>query len=278
MDEKTLKLIVVSDLHIVPDGMLSHGLDTTDRLNQCIEFINDFHDDVDFVVFGGDLADHGEVKAYQRLKETYGSLKSPSYLTLGNHDKSENFLEIFGQIQSTETGKFDHYVDIKQHRIIILDSSCSRYSAAGYLEKIQLAWLREKLTEARGRPVIIILHHNFVDAHVKTGNIILKNNVEFANLIVECHPEIRQVISGHIHMTTSGFYRGVPFSTLAGSHYNIEPTLKYADGRLMPPVPRREGPGQIAVILSDEDSTVVHMMNFIDRHLPMAQELFGGYD
>ena len=140
MDEKTLKLIVVSDLHIVPDGMLSHGLDTTDRLNQCIEFINDFHDDVDFVVFGGDLADHGEVKAYQRLKETYGSLKSPSYLTLGNHDKSENFLEIFGQIQSTETGKFDHYVDIKQHRIIILDSSCSRYSAAGYLEKIQLAY------------------------------------------------------------------------------------------------------------------------------------------
>ena len=79
-------------------------------------------------------------------------------------------------------------------------------------------------------------------------------------------------------MTSSGFYKGVPFSTLSGSHYNIEPTLKYADSRLMPPVPRREGPGQIAVVLSDKDSTVIHMMNFIDRHLPMAQDLFGGYD
>ena len=278
MDKQVLKLIVISDLHIVPEGQLSHSLDTTERLNKCIEFINNYHDDVDYVVFGGDLADNGETKAYHRLKESFGLLNSPSYLTLGNHDNRENFLEVFGQIQSKETGKFDYYVDIKKHRIIILDSSCPKYSAAGFLEKIQLDWLREKLTAARDKAVIIVLHHNFVDAHVKTGNIILKNNVEFANLLIESHPEIRQVISGHIHMTSSGFYKGVPFSTLSGSHYNIEPTLKYADSRLMPPVPRREGPGQIAVVLSDKDSTVIHMMNFIDRHLPMAQDLFGGYD
>mgnify|MGYP006872155279 CR=1 FL=1 len=36
MDEQTLKVIIISDLHIVPDGQLSHSLDTTDRLNHCI--------------------------------------------------------------------------------------------------------------------------------------------------------------------------------------------------------------------------------------------------
>ena len=156
MDKQVLKLIVISDLHIVPEGQLSHSLDTTERLNKCIEFINNYHDDVDYVVFGGDLADNGETKAYHRLKESFGLLNSPSYLTLGNHDNRENFLEVFGQIQSKETGKFDYYVDIKKHRIIILDSSCQKYSAAGFLEKIQLDWLREKLTQARDLSLIHI--------------------------------------------------------------------------------------------------------------------------
>ncbi|PCI05122.1 MAG: hypothetical protein COB78_00425 [Hyphomicrobiales bacterium] len=269
-----LKFIVMADLHIVAEGKLSHSLDTNDRFEQAIEFVNSNHGDADFVVIAGDLADHGERAAYERFKSTLEKLKIKSFLTLGNHDHRPTFLEVFGAEQADDTGNVNHVIDANGHRIIVLDSSDSEAGGAGHLEPSQLEWLQSKLDEAKDIPVIIILHHNITKFHVQTDFIILQDNLAFAE-IVSSHPDIRQVISGHVHMTTSGTYKSIPFCTFAGCHYSIEPTLETSSGPIPALVARREGPGQIAVILADENSTVVHMENFIDRNLVMASELFG---
>ena len=275
MDKETLKFIVLADLHIVPEGELSNSLDTNARLIQSIEFINKNHDDADFVIFAGDLADNGEIESYHRLKKTCKLLKLRKYFTLGNHDIRQNFLKVFNQTITMNNGNLDHSIDTKNHKVLIIDSSHPPYKDPGLIEDSQLSWIKKELNEANDKPVIVVLHHNFVYSHVKAGNMILENNLEFSELLMHSNCEIRQVISGHIHMTTSGYFKGLPFTTFSGSHYIIEPTLNYIDGRIKPPVPRREGPGQIAVVISDKESTVIHMENFIDRHLTMAQELFG---
>lgn len=267
-----LKFIVLSDIHIVPDGALSHGLCTTSRFNQSIEFVNEIHADAEFVVIAGDIADFGDKPSYERFKKSLEALRVPAYLTLGNHDNRKNFLSIFPG-QAGETGKIDHVVDSHNQRVIILDSNDPEGDHIGVLDRAQLDWLAAKLDAARDMPVTIILHHNITKFHVQTDFIILRDNKEFANVVLR-HPDIRQVISGHVHMNTSGSYRGIPFTTVAGGHYNIDPTLEKRSGPLPNRVIRREGPGQLAVVLSDADSTVVHMENFIDRHLAMAQELF----
>lgn len=141
------------------------------------------------------------------------------------------------------------------------------------LERTQLDWLLARLNEAGDRPVIIVLHHNITKFHTQNDSIILKDSADFAG-VVASHPEVRQVISGHVHMTTAGTYKGIPFCTLAGCHSSIEPTLESLSGPLPAPARRREGPGELAVVLSDEESTVVHMEKFLDRHLVMAQEHF----
>lgn len=269
-----LKFIVLADIHIVPEGELSHGLDTAERLDQAVAFVNEHHADADLIVFAGDLTDQGDAGSYRRFKSGIEALKSPAYLTLGNHDHRPTFLAEFGENLADETGNVNHVIDLKGQRIIVLDSSDPSERGAGVLEPAQIDWLRSRLDEARGLPVIIVLHHNITKFHVQTDFIILKDNEAFAE-VVATHPDIRQVISGHVHMSTAGTFRGVPFTTFAGAHYSIEPTLESRSGPVPGPVPRREGPGQLAVVLSDESSTVVHMENFLDRHLVMAPLLFG---
>lgn len=268
-----LKFIVLADIHIVPAGRLSNGLDTTSRLNAAVDFVNANHADADFVIFAGDLADRGEAEAYARFQAAIQRLQPRAYLTLGNHDDRPTFLRHFGAHHAGETGNVDHVVDIKGHRIIILDSSDPAAGGSGVLEPSQLDWLRARLDGARDRPVIIVLHHNITKFHTQNDFIILRDHAGFGE-IVASHPDIRQVISGHVHMTVSGTYKGIAFCTLAGCHYSIEPTLESLSGPVPAPVPRREGPGEIAVVLSDGDSTVVHMEKFLDRHLVMAQEFF----
>ncbi len=270
-----LKFVVLADIHIVPEGDLSHGLDTAERLDQAVAFVNEHHADADFVVFAGDLTDRGDAASYKRFKAGTADLKAPVYLTLGNHDHRPTFLAEYGDDLADETGNVNHVIDQKGQRIIVLDSSDPAERGAGFLEPAQIDWLQARLDEAKDRPVIVVLHHNITKLHVQTDFIILKDNQALAEALAS-HPDIRQVVSGHVHMSTAGTYRGIPFTTFAGAHYSIEPTLESRSGPVPGgPVPRREGPGQLAVVLSDETSTVVHMENFLDRHLVMAPMLFG---
>ena len=276
-----LKFVVLADIHLVPEGQLSHGLDTTDRLNQAVAYVNEVHGDADFVVFAGDLADHGEAAAYERFRTAIAPLTPPVHLTLGNHDHRPTFLEIFGADMAAETGCLDLVIDQGGYRVIVLDSSDPELAGSGRFEDAQIAWLRERLAEVPDTPVVVVLHHNIVPFQVQTDFIILKDNAAFAE-VLSSQGNVRHVISGHVHMTTAGTYRGIPFSTFAGGHYSIEPMLVGRSGSVpedrsgyVSPVPRREGPGQLAVVLCSEDAVVVHMENFLDRHLVLAPDLFG---
>ncbi|MEL6996528.1 MAG: metallophosphoesterase [Pseudomonadota bacterium] len=275
-----LKFVVLADIHLVPEGHLSHGLDTYDRLERAVAYVNDAHADAEFVVFAGDLTDHGEPEAYKRFKAAIAPLMPRTVLTLGNHDHRPTFLKQFAGMENPETGCVDHAIDAGGYRTIVLDSSDPDLGGAGRLSQAQLDWLDAQLSEMPAQPVVIVLHHNIAPFSVQTDVIILENNAAFADVILD-HTNVRQVISGHVHMTTSGSFKGVPYCTLAGSHYGIDPMLIDRSGPVpentkgfVSPVPRREGPGQLAVVLCDKDGVVVHMENFLDRHLILAPDLF----
>ncbi len=263
-----LKFIVVSDLHLVPEGKLSHSIDTYARLVECIDLINARHSDAAFVIFAGDLADHGDPDAYRRLHAQVNRLQIPWHLTLGNHDRQDTFLAEFGQTLRAETGHVDLVIDAGGHRIVVLDSAVAG-KTEGKLDPAQIDWLSAQLAGAKDRPAIVVIHHNICDFGVPTDFINLQDPAPFYDAL-NAHTDLRMVISGHVHMSTAGSIRGIPFTTIAGLHYNITPKL---EGPL-DDVPRAEGPGQIAVVLAGETHTVVHHENVIDRNQVMPAPLF----
>lgn len=254
----TLKFVVMSDLHLVPEGETSLTLDTAARLDQAVACINARYADADFCVIAGDLADRGEIAAYRRLKAIAGGIAIPTYITLGNHDDRASFLAVFGAELADETAKVNHVIDAKGYRVIVLDSS-EPGRVDGVLTPSQLDWLRARLAEAAERPVIVILHHNANALHIEADTIKLRDDAPFIAAL-KSHDDIRQVIAGHVHLTSTALYHGIPFTTLAGGHYSVS----FNADRPKAPFKSLSGPGQMAVVLGTADSTTVLFEDFID--------------
>lgn len=252
----TLKIVVLSDLHIVREGEATHTLDTAERLARGVAAINARHADADFCVLAGDLADLGEAEAYVRLQSILSELTVPCHITLGNHDNRPVFLEVFGKDYEAETGCIDKVIDHKGYRTILLDSSEPGIHP-GVLTDAQYDWLEERLLEAADKPVIVILHHHANPLFTRVDRIILRDGARLANLLAK-HGDIRQVIAGHVHYNSTALWRGIPFTTLSGNHYNVTVNL---DGGTFEEL---DGPAQMAVILADADQTLVHFDNYID--------------
>ena len=87
--------------------------------------------------------------------------------------------------------------------------------------------------------------------------------------VLRSHPDVRHVISGHVHISTTGIIRGIPFTTVAGGHYTFAVSLG-SDSRKK--VKKLEGPAQYAVVLADEASVTVHFHNYIDQHTALYEK------
>ena len=268
MGESTiLKFLVMSDLHLVASPELAHGLDSAERLVVGVESINQEYPDADFCVLAGDLVDRGDKEAYQRLKAIMQPLKIPYYLALGNHDDREAFLSVFGRAHCDSNGHVQCVIDHKGYRVIVLDSlEAGRHT--GVLCEKRLAWLRDQLKAGLDRPVIVIIHHHVNKVRFFMDDYLLENPNELLD-VLRIHPDVRHVISGHVHISTTGIIQGIPFTTVAGGHYTFAVSLG-SDSRKT--VKKLEGPAQYAVVLADEASVTVHFHNYIDQHTVLCEK------
>lgn len=266
MSAAPTKIVILSDLHIVPEGETSHGIDTAEWLRLGVEAINRRHGDADLCLLAGDLTDRGDPASYERLKRILDDLQVPVRLTLGNHDDRSTFLSCFGaEHADAETGKVDLTVDAGGQRVILLDSSEPGMDG-GCLTDGQHAWLCARLVEAGDRPVIVVLHHHANPLHTRVDGIALEAGPRLVETL-KTHPDIRQVIAGHVHYTSTGLWHGLPFTTLSGGHYNV--TIPLDDPEA--PVDRLHGPAQMALVLSDADQTLVHFDNYVDGNAVPAE-------
>lgn len=254
----SLQFVVLSDLHVMPEGEFSVTLDTGARLEQTVAVITERYGKAAFCVLAGDLVDLGQPAAYRRLKTIIDRIPIPVHLTLGNHDDRDAFLSVFGETYLAQTGKVDSVIDAQGYRIILLDSS-EPGRMDGVLTRGQISWLRSRLAEAQDRPVIVILHHNTNKLHVESDDIRILEPEPFIAAL-ETHPDIRQVIAGHVHLTSTALWHGIPFTTLAGNHYLCTIDQPHI------PIRRFTGPAQMAIVMGTPESTTVLFDNHIDAN------------
>lgn len=251
-----MKIIQVTDLHLVQPGEFLCGLDPLDRLQRCIENINEHHADADMVIFTGDLSDTGDEETYQLLATELNKLVIPYHLMLGNHDNRDVFLRVFPSIVP-EDGFVHRVVDTDEGRFILLDT-LETGRVEGRLDGTRLAWLKQQLQDASGRSVYVFTHHPPFPIHMPHLDPIgLIEAGELFELLKE-HGNVRHVFAGHAHRPVAGSWRGIPVSVLRGT--NHQSALGFAPDKLAvthePPV--------YGVIFIDRETVIVHSHDFLD--------------
>ncbi|TDG09593.1 phosphodiesterase [Paraburkholderia guartelaensis] len=196
-------LAQISDLHIKPPGALAYRrVDTAASLARTIARLNALTPRPDAVLMTGDLVDQGSVEEYRHLKSLLDTLEIPYWLLIGNHDAREPLREVFAdRPELREGGEFIQYaVDLGALRVIALDSMQPGQSAGTLCEK-RLAWLAKQLDAARGKPVIVALHHPPFDCGIGHMDAIRLDDSAARALeaLVAQHPNVERVLCGHVH-------------------------------------------------------------------------------
>ncbi len=253
-----LKLIQITDCHLVPEGQRLFESDPGARLAVAIDSVIAEHADADLVVFTGDLAHDGRPEAYALLRRELGRLPVPWQLLPGNHDERAALCEAFPEIATDGDGFLQAVRDLDGVRLVFLDTVEPGTHAGVYCAR-RRAWLDAALAERRGRPAYLFMHHPPMPIGMpRLDQYGLAERDAFATCLGG--GDVRHIFFGHVHRPVSGSWRGIPVSSLPGTNHQNQ--LDLSEGRenlssLEPPA--------YAVILIGEDSTLVHLHAFADR-------------
>jgi 3',5'-cyclic-AMP phosphodiesterase len=254
-----MKFVQITDIHLVAPGDRLYGLDPKERLESCIEDINNQHSDAELAVITGDLAHRGEERAYRLLNDLLKRLKMPTHLLIGNHDDRKGFQAAFPSAAKDPNGFVQFSLDTPAGRFIGLDTN-DPTGHHGTLCRERLDWLDAQLREAAGRPVYLFMHHApFAVGLRKMDTIALKDNHPFADILTS-RGNVRHIFFGHLHRSLSGSWHGIPFSNLPGTNHQV--ALDFVVEHV---VPGSHEPPAYAVVFALPEATLVHLRNFSDR-------------
>ena len=216
-------IVHVSDTHLLGGNRpLGGRFDTAANLAATLAAVERTGIRPDAIVFTGDLTDLGEPEAYRALRTAVepvaARLDAPVVWVAGNHDERPALREALLGGEPTEqpvTGAWD----LGGLRLVALDSSVPGWHH-GDLDEAQLSWLREVLAEPAPHGTILALHHPPLPSHIPFFDILeLRHQAELAAVLDGT--DVRAILAGHLHYSTSGTFAGIPVSVASATCYTM---------------------------------------------------------
>jgi len=261
-----MKLIHLSDTHLVPNGKKLYGLDPYERLAAAVAHINAHHADAELCVVTGDLAHWGERLAYDALAELLAMLTAPYVLLLGNHDDRAAFRARFPGALADEHGFVQGRHGTSAGTLLFLDTNAAGTHGGRYCLKRQ-EWLRTTLNETGGQLLLFMHHPPFEIGISSLDNIGLAEGAVFAEIVQPHAGRIRHLFLGHVHRPVCGSWLGIPFSIVRGTNHQVALELRPHGAE----IPGSHEPPAYAIVLVERDRVVIHTCEFLDdsRRFPL---------
>ena len=216
-------LLHISDTHLLAGNRALAGrFDTAANLRLTLEAAEATGIRPDAIVFTGDLTDLGEPEAYVALRDAVEPvaerLGAPVIWVAGNHDERAAMRRDLLGLEATEepvTGVWD----LDGLRVVALDSTVPGWHH-GDLDEAQLEWLADVLSTPAPLGTLLALHHPPLPSHVPLFDILeLRDQGRLARAIAGT--DVRAILAGHLHYSTSGTFAGVPVSVAAATCYTM---------------------------------------------------------
>lgn len=224
-------LLHISDTHLLAGNPpLGGRFDTAANLARTLVAAEATGIRPDAIVFTGDLTDLGEPEAYAALRAAVEPvaerLGAPVVWVAGNHDERPALRRDLLDLEPTEkpiTGVWD----LGGLRLIALDTTVPGWHH-GDIDSEQLEWLREVLSTPAPLGTLLAMHHPPLPSHVPLFDILeLRDLGRLAEAIAGT--DVRAILAGHLHYSTSGTFAGVPVSVAAATCYTMNLARAAAD-------------------------------------------------
>ncbi|MGK9148631.1 phosphodiesterase [Plantibacter flavus] len=216
-------IVHLSDPHLLADGRyLYDSVDVQANLEQALRQVEQMGLRPDAMVFTGDLTDLGEPDAYRRLRARVEPVAERLGTTIvwlmGNHDERATMRTELLDLPPGES-PIDSVWDFDGLRVIGLDSTVPGWHH-GELEDAQLDWLREVLSVRAPLGSILAMHHPPVPSSVPFFDILeLRDQHRLADVVQGS--DVRAILGGHLHYSTSSTFAGIPVQVASASCYSM---------------------------------------------------------
>jgi 3',5'-cyclic AMP phosphodiesterase CpdA len=210
-----------SDTHLIAGDDDLHGdVDADARLSELLERLSDSQICPDALIFTGDLADTGQSDAYRKLRclvEPFANrLGAEVIWVMGNHDNRAALREHL-LCEAPTMAPMDRVHDIAGLRVIVLDTSVPGYHH-GAIEPEQLEWLTAQLAEPAPFGTILALHHPPIPSMQDLAvTVELRDQARLARVLRGT--DVRSILAGHLHYSTTATFAGIPVSVASASCY-----------------------------------------------------------
>ncbi|TSD01471.1 MAG: cyclic AMP phosphodiesterase [Parcubacteria group bacterium Athens0714_25] len=191
---RPLKIGIMSDIHAANDKVRMADNEPAGYPRKYKEYFASALDKmkeekVDVVLALGDNTNVGNPKYAKSLMEIMAEKKASVMWVKGNHDRTKTKVMTYFGIDKTY-----YFQDVKNWRIIVLDSSFTGKDYTGEIDAEQMKWLKEALKT--DRRVIIAMHHPiFNKENLENIYPIYK---DFVETISNSH-NVKDVFFGHFH-------------------------------------------------------------------------------
>lgn len=175
-----------------------------DKLATVIDHINQT-ENIQFVLFGGDIADQALLKEYELFHGLMDQLNKPYFVVIGNHDYNSNGELIYDQMFGERNFSFEYANNL----FIIFDDIVWESNSTP-----DFNWLEQELTTEKP------YNHIFVATHMPPSNDQFTKDMEneYRNIMANKH--VSMSIHGHEHRYSLSNYYG------DGVMYLVSPWLK----------------------------------------------------
>jgi len=217
-------IVHLSDTHLLAgDRRLGGRYDVAANLARTMRAVEALRIRPDALVFTGDLTDLGEPEAYAALRAEVEPvaerLGAPLVWVAGNHDERPAMREHLLDTEATQepiTGVWD----LDGLRLVALDSTVPGWHH-GEIDAAQRDWLAGILAEPAPLGTLLALHHPPLPTHIPFFDILeLRDQHALAEVVAGT--DVRGILAGHLHYSTSGTFAGVPVSVAAATCYTMD--------------------------------------------------------
>jgi Icc protein len=253
-------ILHLSDTHLVGGGRRLYGdVDSRARLAQILaeNLASGRHPDM--VILTGDLADAGEADAYRELRAMMRAFEergSQLVWLMGNHDDGSLFRR---EILGDTTGAAPLYGVTHRAglRVVFLDTSVPGFHH-GDLGDTQLRWLAGQLRQRAPEGTILAMHHPPLPP---TQGLAALTALRHTDALADAlrGSDVRLILAGHLHTSTTGMFAGIPVSVGSATSYTQDTNIPDDESR------GRDG-AQSATLVHVFDDTIVTTVSPIGHY------------